>query len=295
MNQPRAGKHMTDTPRSRPGRGSSHGRATTASPRRSRRASTTRLDARQAVAAGRVPGPGRGVPGGRLVHRATCSRWRATSRRRERTSRSASTRLRHSPGPSAARRSPRPVGGVRRGAPHAADRARVRAASITNIVAAYPLAVPAGATLTPRAATSSRSWPGGYPTPISSSPCCARRPGPVARCRPDLGVPPPTRAPSSPRRPRGSRPRRVRAHHPERVDAWQPSRLEHQFSVTAASASGPSFTLIAPSWPGRHLEWSDFDVRPRPRPPPPACRPAGTRQEVDARPRRSRPRARHIR
>jgi hypothetical protein len=44
------------------------------------------------------------------------------------------------------------------------------------------------------------------------------------------------------------------------ADAWEPSRLEHQFSVTVGSASGPAFTLLAPAWPGRRLEWSDFDV-----------------------------------
>jgi hypothetical protein len=44
------------------------------------------------------------------------------------------------------------------------------------------------------------------------------------------------------------------------ADTWQPSRLEHQFSVTAGSAIAKPFNLAAPSWPGRPLEWSDFDI-----------------------------------
>lgn len=51
---------------------------------------------------------------------------------------------------------------------------------------------------------------------------------------------------------------------PNAADAWEPTRLEHQFSVTVGSTSGPAFTLMAPSWPGRRLEWSDFDVPAQP-------------------------------
>jgi hypothetical protein len=57
-------------------------------------------------------------------------------------------------------------------------------------------------------------------------------------------------------------------------DAWQPSHMEHQFSVTAGSATGTPFRLTADSWPGRPLDWSDFDVPAPPGPPPPAALPA---------------------
>jgi hypothetical protein len=54
------------------------------------------------------------------------------------------------------------------------------------------------------------------------------------------------------------------------ADTWQPSRLEHQFSVTAGSPSGAPFSLATPSWPGRPLEWSDFDIPAQANVPPPA-------------------------
>src|SRR5262249_2561869 len=52
------------------------------------------------------------------------------------------------------------------------------------------------------------------------------------------------------------------------ADPWQPSRLEHQFSVTAGAPSGVPFSLATPSWPGRLLEWSDFDIPAQAAPPP---------------------------
>jgi hypothetical protein len=61
---------------------------------------------------------------------------------------------------------------------------------------------------------------------------------------------------------------------PQPADTWQPSRLEHQFSVTASSPSGTPFSLAAPSWPGRPLEWSDFDIPAQANVPPPAALPA---------------------
>lgn len=47
---------------------------------------------------------------------------------------------------------------------------------------------------------------------------------------------------------------------PQAADTWQPSRLEHRVSITAKSPTGTPFSFIAPAWPGRPLEWSDFDV-----------------------------------
>jgi hypothetical protein len=47
---------------------------------------------------------------------------------------------------------------------------------------------------------------------------------------------------------------------PPPADTWQPSRLEHQFTVTAGTSTQTPFSLAAPSWPGRPLEWSDFDI-----------------------------------
>jgi hypothetical protein len=57
---------------------------------------------------------------------------------------------------------------------------------------------------------------------------------------------------------------------PPPADTWQPSRLEHQFAVTVGSPSGAPFSLAAPSWPGRPLEWSDFDITAQANVPPPA-------------------------
>jgi hypothetical protein len=54
------------------------------------------------------------------------------------------------------------------------------------------------------------------------------------------------------------------------ADPWQPGRLEHQFSVTVGSVSGPAFSLLASAWPGRRLEWSDFDVAAQPADAPPS-------------------------
>jgi hypothetical protein len=61
---------------------------------------------------------------------------------------------------------------------------------------------------------------------------------------------------------------------PQPADTWQPSRLEHQFSVTAGSPSGAPFSLATASWPGRLLEWSDFDIPAQANVPPPATLPA---------------------
>ena len=47
------------------------------------------------------------------------------------------------------------------------------------------------------------------------------------------------------------------------ADTWQPSRLEHQFAITAGSPAGTPFSLAAASWPGRPLDWSDFDISAR--------------------------------
>ena len=60
---------------------------------------------------------------------------------------------------------------------------------------------------------------------------------------------------------------------PPPADTWQPSRLEHQFSVTVGPATGAPFSLTASSWPGRPLEWSDFDIPALATPPPPATFP----------------------
>jgi hypothetical protein len=57
---------------------------------------------------------------------------------------------------------------------------------------------------------------------------------------------------------------------PPTADTWQPSRLEHQFTITTQSPAGTPFSLAAPSWPGRPLEWSDFDVPAQPNIPSPA-------------------------
>jgi hypothetical protein len=60
----------------------------------------------------------------------------------------------------------------------------------------------------------------------------------------------------------------------ETADTWQPSRLEHQFSVTVSSSTGTPFSLTASSWPGRLLEWSDFDIPAQATPPAPATVPS---------------------
>jgi len=48
------------------------------------------------------------------------------------------------------------------------------------------------------------------------------------------------------------------------TDTWQPDRLEHDFTVTVASAAGPPFTLRADDWDGDLLDWYDFDIPAQP-------------------------------
>ena len=137
-------------------------------------------------------------------------------------------------------------------------------ASITSIAAAYPLAVPAGATVNATGSDFLALLAGRLPDSRQLEPVL--RQAVAASALPaSLGV---TAADTSDvlaaatawlatldgfelTTPSGS-------------DAWQPSRLEHQFSVTAASATGPAFTLRAPSWPGGLLDWADFDVPDQP-------------------------------
>jgi hypothetical protein len=135
------------------------------------------------------------------------------------------------------------------------------AASTANIVAAYPLSVPADSTVDAQGSDYLTLMAGRLPDTSKLEPVLRSAIASGGSLPSQLGVAPAdvsavvaaatawlAQLDSFGLPPAGA------------ADAWEPSRLEHQFSVTVGSAKGPAFTLAAPSWPGRRLEWSDFDV-----------------------------------